>query len=181
MSNPQIPKPAKLVVGLFMSDKRLLEPAACDLSSAFGPIDLVSRWFRFDFTDYYRSEMGAPLFRRVLAFANHVQQHDLADIKLITNDFEQKYSQNGRRRINIDPGYLVHERFVLATTKNFTHRISIGKGIYADLTLIYTRGGFQTLPWTYPDYAEKNMLTFLERVRSKYLEDIGRVRHENRG
>ena len=80
--------------------------------------------------------------------------------------------KNGCRRINIDPGYLVPERFVLASAKNFTHRISIGKGIYADLTLVYTRGGFQTLAWTYPDYAEKNMLTFLDRVRNKYLKDI---------
>jgi hypothetical protein len=172
MSYPQTPKPAKLVVGLFMNDKRLLVPAVCDLIDAFGAIDLVGPWFEFDFTDYYRSEMGGPLFRRVLALKNHIQQHELADIKLITNDFEQKYLINCRRRINIDPGYLVHERFVLASGKNFTHRISIGKGIYADLTLVYTRGGFQTLPWTYPDYAEKNMLTFLERVRRKYLKDI---------
>jgi len=179
MSNPQTPKPAKLVVGLFMNDKRLLAAAACDLSDAFGPIDLAGPWFNFDFTDYYSTEMGTPLFRRVLAFKNHIQQHDLADIKLITNDVEHKYVQNGRRRINIDPGYLVHERFVLASAKNFTHRISIGKGIYADLTLIYTRGGFQTLPWTYPDYAEKNMLTFLVRVRNKYLKDITRTLHEN--
>ena len=172
MSNPQPPKPAKLVVGLFMNDKSLLDPAARDLNDAFGPIDVVGPWFNFDFTDYYSSEMGAPLFRRVLAFKNHIQQHDLADIKLITNDFEQKYLKNGHRRINIDPGYLVHERFVLATAKNYTHRISIGRGIYADLTLVYTRGRFQTLPWTYPDYAEMNMLAFLERVRRKYLKDI---------
>jgi len=174
MSDPKTPKPAKLVIGLFMNDKSLLEPAACDLGNAFGPIDLAGPWFCFDFTDYYRSEMGAPLFRRVLAFKKHVQQHDLAEIKLLTNDIERKYLNNGRRRINIDPGCLVLERFVLATAKNFTHRISIGRGIYADLTLIYTRGRFRTLPWTYPDYAEKNMLAFLERVRRKYVKDICR-------
>jgi len=172
MSLPQPPKPAKLVVGLFMGDKALLEAAARDLSDAFGPIDLISPWFDFNFTDYYTSEMGAPLFRRVLSFREHVQQHGLTDIKLVTNGFEEKYAENGRRRINMDPGCLVRERFVLATTKNYTHRISIGRGIYADLTLIYTRGGFQTLPWTYPDYAEESMLTFLGRVRSKYLKDI---------
>jgi len=172
MSKLRTPKPAKLVVGLFMNEKCLLEPAARDLSHAYGPIDLVGPWFGFDFTDYYRPEMGAPLFRRMLAFQKHIQQYGLADIKLITNEIEQKYLQNGSRRINIDPGYLTAERFVLATAKNYTHRISIGRGIYADLTLVFTRGRFQTLPWTYPDYAEKNMLTFLERVRSKYLKDI---------
>jgi hypothetical protein len=171
MSKLQIPKPAKLVVGLFMNDKDLLEPAARDLSDGFGSIDLAGPWFDFDFTNYYAPEMGAPLFRRMLAFQKHIQQHQLADVKLITNKIEQKYSENGRRRINIDPGYLTAERFVLATAKNYTHRISIGSGIYADLTLIYTRGAFQTLSWTYPDYAQKNMLDFLERVRRKYQKD----------
>lgn len=172
MSTVQTPKPAKLVIGLFMNDKSLLQPAARDLGSAFGPIDLAGPWFNFDFTDYYRPEMGAPLFRRVLAFKDHMDQNELADIKLATNEFEERYATNGRRRVNIDPGYLVPERFVLATAKNYTHRISIGKGIYADLTLIYTRGDFQTLPWTYPDYADHTMRTFLKRVRSKYLKDF---------
>lgn len=169
---PQTPKPAKLVVGLFMNEKSLLEPVACDLGNAFGPIDLAGPWLNFDYTDYYHPEMGAPLFRRVLAFQKHIEQHHLADIKLMTNGFERKYLKNGRRRINIDPGYLVAERFVLATAKNYTHRISVGRGIYADLTLVYTRGGFQTLPWTYPDYADKHMLDFLARVRRKYLKDL---------
>ncbi len=172
MSEPQTPKPAKLVVSLFMKALDLLEPATCDLSEAFGPVDLAGPWFDFDFTDYYHMEMGAPLFRRMLAFQRHIQQHHLASIKLITNEIEKKYMDRMKRRVNIDPGYLTVERFVLATGKNYTHRIAIGDGIYADLTLIYTGGGFQTLPWTYPDYAQRNMLDFLERVRRKYQRDI---------
>ena len=74
--------------------------------------------------------------------------------------------------VNLDPGYMLLERFVLASGKNFSHRIYIGRRIYADLTLIYTKGRFQTLPWTYPDYAEQNMLTYLEQVRKKYVADL---------
>ena len=74
--------------------------------------------------------------------------------------------------VNIDPGYLLHERFVLATGKNYSHRIYIGKGIYADLTLMYTKGKFEPLPWTYPDYASENIIDFLEKVRKKYGVDI---------
>jgi len=178
MSTPQAPQPAKLVVGLFMKDRNLLEPAACDLGEAFGPIDLASPWFDFDFTEYYGAEMGAPLYRRMLSFKNLIRQYDLADVKLATNVIEEKYRQGDGRRINIDPGYLVRERFVLASGKNFTHRISVGNGIYADLTLIYSRGGFQTLPWTYPDYSANNMRCFLERVRNKYVRDIERMGNE---
>ena len=81
----------------------------------------------------------------------------------------------GGERQNIDPGYVLHERFVLASGKNFSHRIYIGDGIYADLTLIYQNGNFQKLPWTYPDYADQAMLNFLDQVRSKYVLDVRRT------
>jgi hypothetical protein len=91
---------------------------------------------------------------------------------VFTNDLEHEHSSNGKRVVNIDPGYLLHERFVLATGKNYSHRIYIGKGIYADLTLIYAKGGFKPLPWTYPDYASEIIITFLEQVRKKYTIDL---------
>lgn len=174
MSIPQPPKPAKLIVGLFMKEKSLLAPMANELAAQFGPPDMLSPWLPFDYTAYYEAETGAPLFRRMLTFENLIKQNFLPEIKLMTNALELKFSENGRRKINIDPGYMVHERFVLATGKNFTHRIYIGKGIYADLTLIYTKGGFQTLPWTYPDYADRKMRSHLELVRKRYLYDLKR-------
>ncbi|MGD2272695.1 MAG: DUF4416 family protein, partial [Desulfobacterales bacterium] len=142
MSLPQLPKPAKLVVGLFMKDKGLIQPVAEVLAGKFGNPDVVSAWFPFDFTAYYQNEMGAPLFRRMFAFKELIQQDDLAEIKIGTNAIEQKYTLHGKRRVNIDPGYMLLERFVLATGKNFSHRIYIGKGIYADLTLVYEKGDF---------------------------------------
>ena len=175
MSLPQPPKPAKLVVGFIMKDKGLLSPIAAELANAFGAVDMVSAWFPFDFTAYYEPEMGASLFRRVLAFQTFIEQNALVDIKIITNKIERVYSEKNRRRVNIDPGYMVHERFVLATGKNYTHRIYMDRGIYADLTLIYCKGSFKTLPWTYPDYAHHNLRSFLEQVRKKYVLDIKRT------
>ena len=96
----------------------------------------------------------------------------MADIKLETNLLEDQYVRGGRRRVNIDPGYLLYERFVLASGKNFSHRIYIGKKIYADLTLIYQRGVFEKLPWTYPDYADQPIISFLERARARYSADL---------
>jgi hypothetical protein len=172
MSLPQAPKPAKLVIGLIMQDRALFEPLAVELSAGYGPVDIVSSWMPFDYTTYYEPEMGTPLYRRLLAYKNLIDQDNLAEIKLTTNRLEQTVLQNGRRRVNIDPGYLLYERFVLASGKNFTHRIYIGSGIYADLTLIYQRGGFEKLPWTYPDYADEPMLAFLTQVRNKYALDL---------
>jgi hypothetical protein len=172
MSKPQEPKPAKLVIGLFMQDRALFEPLAVELASEFGCLDMVSPWMPFNYTTYYQQEMGTPLFRRLLAFKPLIEQLQLAAVKLTTNRLEDQYTRSGRRRVNIDPGYLLYERFVLASGKNFSHRIYIGHRIYADLTLIYRGGAFEKLPWTYPDYADRPILSFLEQVRDKYAADL---------
>jgi hypothetical protein len=172
MSVPQTPKPAKLVIGIFTKDKRIIGRLALELASQFGQIDLVSSWMDFSYTDYYMPEMGSPLARRMFAFKRLIDQGELAAIKITTNQIEQTYANTGKRLVNVDPGYMLHERFVLASGKNFSHRIYIGLGIYADLTLIYQKGNFQILPWTYPDYADRAMIGFLHQVRRKYVLDL---------
>ncbi len=172
MSLPQPPTPAKLIVGFFVKDMALAADITQDLQNRLGSIDMISAWLNFDFTTYYAKEMGAPLSRRLVVLKTLVEQTELAEIKRMTNAVEQKYLRQGQRRVNIDPGYLLPERFVLATGKNFTHRIYIGKGIYADLTLIYQKGAFRTLPWTYPDYADRRLIDFLTLVRKKYMLDL---------
>ena len=172
MSEPQTAKPAKLVIGVFAPNKKIINHLALELASQFGPIDLVSSWMDFNYTSFYEPEMGSPLVRRVLVFKRLIKQDELAAVKIATNQIEQGYSSGGKRLANIDPGYMLHERFVLASGKNFSHRIYIGIGIYADLTLIYQKGSFQKLPWTYPDYADRIMLNFLDQVRRKYVFDL---------
>lgn len=172
MSSPRKPRKAKLIVGLFMKEKEMLKPFTLALQDMFGPVDMVSPWLAFDFTSYYEKEMGSPLVRRVLTFQKLVGQDRLVHIKHFTNELETQYLENGNRMINADPGILSHERFVLATGKNFTHRIYLKEGIFADLTLIFTKGRFQVLPWTYPDYRDSKMLGFLEKVRKKYMVDL---------
>ena len=104
----------------------------------------------FDYTSYYEREMGLGLKRRMMAFKTLIPQGGLSAVKQKTNAIEKRFKAQGKRMVNIDPGYLLRERFVLATGKNFAHRIYIGDQIYADLTLIFHKGAFQSLPWTYP-------------------------------
>jgi hypothetical protein len=171
MSQPKIPEPAKLIIGVFLKNRELFSEIYEKLNKQFGPVDIVSAWFSFDYTSYYELEMGTPLFRRMLAFKKLMPQPDLVDAKLFTNEIEKHYSDRGARKVNIDPGYLLGERFVLATGKNFTHRIYLDKGIFADLTLIYQKGDFVQLPWTYQDYASDEIILFLKQVRGKFLTD----------
>ena len=172
MSYPQSPNRVKLIIGLFMKHKDLFAGVIEELAEYFGPVDLMSRWYPFDYTTYYEPEMGTPLYRRLLAFKTLIEQKQLSGIKVTTNSLEQRYAEGDQRQINIDPGYVSHERFVLATGKNFAHRIYIGKGIYADLTLIFQKGDFVSLPWTYPDYAHHDVLSYLKQVRKKYVTDF---------
>ncbi len=173
MSKPKKPDPAKLVIGCIMNDKADIDKVYPMLEEAFGPVDLISRWLNFAYTDYYYKEMGSPLYRKVFVFKQLIEQEDLAAIKVATNTFEERFAFEGKRSVNIDPGYLVSSRFILATGKEYSHRIYIGRNIYADLTLMYSKKkGFTTLKWTYPDYASTSMLAFLSKVRDKYLLDL---------
>ncbi len=172
MSIPRPPKPAKLIIGVLMKDESLLEETAADLTQRYGPADRISPWFPFDFTEYYEKEMGGPLKRRMISFQRLIGQDTLPEVKLATNEIEARLSVDGRRRVNIDPGYLTLERFVLATGKNFTHRIYLGRGIFADLTLLYTGGRFVPLEWTYPDYATAAIRAFLTQARERYRAEL---------
>jgi len=160
--------PAKLVIGVLTEDKGLVPDVAVSLVERFGPADMVSCWMPFSDTSYYEAEMGGPLFRRVFSFSRLVGQETLADIKGRTNALEDAFSINARRRVNIDPGLLLNARFLLATAKDHAHRVCIGKGIFADLTLVYRAGAFRPLPWTFPDYTEPLMIDFLTDVRRRY-------------
>ncbi|MDY6951162.1 MAG: DUF4416 family protein [Thermodesulfobacteriota bacterium] len=175
MSKPRPPRPAKLVVGCFTKEKHVFSDVARALAESFGPPDVISPWLAFEQTDYYESEMGAPLFRRLMAFCDLIEQTSLPDVKLLTNDLEKRFARQGKRVANIDPGYLSAERFVLATGKNFTHRIYLRAGIYADLTLVYHKGGFQALEWTYPDYGGGEIIRFLTCVRDRYMAQMRQV------
>lgn len=174
MSVPAPPRPAKLLVGFFLARQTLAEAVIAHLEDLYGPVDLVSPWLAFDYTDYYEREMGRPLYRRLVAFKDLIDQERLPDIKHQTNALEAAWVRDGRRRVNIDPGYLLLERLVLATGKNFSHRIYLRRGIYADLTLIYRKGRFESLPWTYPDYGDARLQDFLFKVRQKYALDLAR-------
>jgi len=169
MSIPQEPKPAKLFVSVISSSAERINATLSELAADYGILDFVSPLLPFNYTDYYCAEMGKVLFRRFGSFDRLIQQEDLALIKVQTNALEDEQSEEGNRLVNIDPGYLVAERLVLASGKNYGHRIYLSKGIYADLTLIYRDKDYQPLAWTYPDYAEPRVRAWLRALRQKYL------------
>lgn len=158
------PAPMKLVCGILGRDERL--PAAKEaLAAEFGPVDYESPPFPFEHTDYYAKEMGVGLSRAWLSFEPLFHPGELPEAKLATNGLEMEFSgPEGHRTVNLDPGLLDESKLILASTKNYAHRIYVGQGIYAEVTLIYRHGSFQDLPWTYADYREHRQV--FEEIRS---------------
>jgi hypothetical protein len=169
MSKPNTAEPVKLIFSLFAKSAAIVNKTIEILSSAYGQPDFISAILPFDYTDYYCAEMGHGLVRRFLAMEKLIRPEKLPDIKLATNEIEEKLALNAGRRINIDPGYISKAHLILATGKSYTHRPYLRDGIYADLTLVYQGKKFCSLPWTYPDYADEKQLLMLGKIRDKYL------------
>jgi hypothetical protein len=161
--------PAALVAGITFSERDAFVAALGELTREFGPVEMESPEFAFDMTDYYNAEMGENLKKVFFCFRRPVHMESLPDIKLRTNAIERRHARGGgknaARRVNIDPGYVTLSKLVLATTKDYSHRISIGGGIYAEVTLRFHSGAFIPLETTYPDYRTPLALAFFNQVR----------------
>jgi hypothetical protein len=169
MSRPSEPPPAKLIMGLLYRESDFQRRALDIMEERYGPLDMLTEPIPFSYTAYYDREMGAGLLRQMASFENLVEMGGLPDIKLTTNEIEIELAVSGRRTVNLDPGILTEERLVLASGKNFTHRIYLKDGIYADLTLIYRKGAFHPLPWTYADYREPHLLHLFKALKRKLM------------
>jgi hypothetical protein len=153
------------VVGLLAPDESLLDAAEGRLAAEFGPVTRRSAAIPFDFSDYYAAEMGTGLLRRWTAHGP-VDPGRLAALKRAANRVEAEFSEDGKRRVNIDPGLLSLHSLVLASTKDFAHRVYLGDGVFAEVTLLYRSGRFEPLDWTYPDYRTGCCHEFLRLCRA---------------
>lgn len=141
------------------------------LEKEFGPIDYVSAALPFDkYTYYYNDEMGYKLEGKLLSFKRMIHPSELSLIKGITNSIEKDFAIDGSRKINLDPGYIHHAQFVLASTKHWANRIYIGNGMYAEITLMYLNGKFTPYNYTYPNYKDEEYIKELTKIRNLYLE-----------
>jgi hypothetical protein len=167
--------PVKLFVGILTSIPSLLPEIEQRLTSRFGPGDSKSDLFPFDQTHYYDEEMGCPIYRQFLSFQDMIDGSQIAEIKISTNELESvlaKENPGVTRPINLDPGYVEQSKVVLASTKNFFHRILVSKGIYAEVTLHYQSGKWRDFPWTFPDYRSSRYQNYFSSLRVIYRNQL---------
>jgi hypothetical protein len=167
MGKPANPKPALLFTGILYSDESYLSKAKESLLSIFGAALMETPPVSWDYSKYYKEEIGSPIMRTFIFFKNLINPAEIADIKLRTNDIEASLSTGGKRNVNIDPGYLTLANVVLATTKGYSHRIYLGKGIYGEVSLMYKEKNKTFIPhiFTYPDYRDKNCIEMFLKAR----------------
>ncbi len=167
---PEEAEKVKLFAGLLYSSRDKLAKAVDHLKDCYGSVDAESREFPFRVSDYYVPEMGQPIYRAFISFEQLVGPDKLAEIKLACNEIENHLEEGGKRKVNIDPGYLDYDKIVLASAKYNGQKIYLSHGIWADLTMFYRKGKFLTYPWSFPDFKEGVYNDFFLKVRSIYKE-----------
>jgi hypothetical protein len=172
--------PVKLVCGLLAGPDGHFAAAESRLAAAYGPIDDRSPRAPFPGADYYAPRMGPGLRRGFLSFTSLIDPSRLAGIKIATNALEEELAREydtDLRIVNLDPGYLTAAALIMATAKDFSHRIPLSGGIYGHLEFLFTRDGIRTLEWTYPDFRGGGYGDFFLRVRKAYLAGLVRGPH----
>ena len=182
MAEAAAPDKVKLICGMISADISLFETAVAAMAESFSPAELVSDVMAFDFTHYYDEQMGSPLYRRFVSFTELIDPGRLVEAKVLTNDLEQHFADRAgqagpTRPINLDPGYLAPSKLILASMKDFSHRIYLGRGVYGEVTLMYCKGEWTALGWTFPDYASGRYDGFLDSARVRLM---ARTQQESR-
>jgi hypothetical protein len=170
------PRPVKLIVGILAADRQCLQAAVEAIDDKFGSPDFISEVWPFDQTDYYKDQAGEHILRQFVSVDKLIDPGKLAKIKHKTNRLERKLAKKLAtplpRPVNLDPGFIEPSKLVLATTKNYSHRIYIGQKMYAEVTLTFDKGGWHPFDYTYPDYRQQCYFDFFAKVRTRLLEQL---------
>ncbi|MBD3387040.1 DUF4416 family protein [candidate division KSB1 bacterium] len=165
---PVDPLPVKLVLGVLYSDESLRDEAFSRLEACYGKTDYKSKIFNFDITDYYVPEMGTPIYRQFISFYRLIHPKELPAIKLECNEIEKEVSLKGNRKVNLDPGYMDYDKFVLASAKYNGHKVYLDHGIYADVTYQFSRGRYVPVDFAFPDFKTSRYSELFLHIRAKY-------------
>jgi len=160
--------PVKFVVPILYGPESPLEEALCEISRRFGTMDYRSVPYPFDFTAYYQPEMGIGLHRIIVSFADLIPPEDIRLIKRATDAMEDRWRLDGRRSVNLDPGYMDYFKLVLASNKAGGNKVAVGDGVWLDINLLYEKRQWKTLPWTFPDFKTGRYDRDLCAIRDRY-------------
>jgi len=167
---------AKWIVGLIVAPDLSRPQLFEDVAEMIGKVERSFGPFPFNSTGYYGKEMGENLVRYWLSADGLHDAAGLVALKhraaRVEDRFRRDASDGGGRRANVDPGYLTAAKLVLSTHKNFSHRIYLGEGVFAEVTLSFSRNRIIHHQWTYPDFRAGLYDQSLKRIRDDYLSQL---------
>lgn len=172
-------EPVKLFCGIIYKEHSHFNTACRELEKWENPIDIISHAFEFTQTQYYCNEMGEPLFRRFVSFRDLTPPEILVEVKERTNRIESEFSREGKRVVNLDPGFVSAANVIIATTKNHYHRVPLNRGIYAHMEYVFKKKAICSLEWTYPDFKNKLYLSFFQELYDRYKKEIASLKGGN--
>jgi Domain of unknown function (DUF4416) len=172
VARPQAADPVKLFVAVLWVQSEPLQSAMDSLRSNWGEIDFEGADYPFEITDYYESEMGRGLKRRLASFRQLVPPDSLSAAKHICNGIEDQASGEKGRLVNLDIGYLDHNKIVLASFKGAGQKIYLTDGVWADMVARYRRGRYCAFEWTFPDFRDGRYDHELIQIRQIYLKQL---------
>ena len=106
------------------------------------------------------------LSRIIFVATTPMDREELVNLKIWSDNLEKELARKHSYRVlNLDIGLLTLENLTLATGKNFSHRIFLGKGVFSDLNLQFENKIFKPRPWAYPDYSHPDFINFFTWVR----------------
>jgi len=170
MSTKRHQEEALLFVGALYASPEICDRLLPELEYHFGSTLLESPVMSWDHSQYYSDELGMPISRRFIFFERLIDASLLPEIKVLTDEIECRNLTDGKRQINLDPGYLTEAKVILASTKNYSHRIYLGRGIYAEQEYIFSKGSYQPLSHTYTDYRKPEYLSIFIQARRRFRD-----------
>lgn len=161
----------KPIVGILTSRTDMLSEIIAALEKHFGKPDIIGPWQAFDHTRYYEEEMGPNLSRCFISFEELRSPSEARDYKRIGTEVEERFLTDGRRSVNVDPGYLDANKVVLVSAKGGGHKIAIAPGVYADMLLWYNKG-WQAFPWAFPDFRDGSLFPLFQHMRRAFKAGV---------
>jgi len=172
MARIQKPPPGQLIVSIIYSHIDAVVDALRLLEKQFGRVRCETVDIQYTNTDRYEEEMGSNLVRRLFSFEKLVERDSLPEIKSVCQEIERQLGdQVGDfvfRAANLDPGVLTPDNLVMASNREYNHRIYLADGVFAEIQLIWAHGQFTRLPWTNHDFCDDEVVDFLIRVRQTF-------------
>jgi hypothetical protein len=171
MARVQNPTQGRLIVSVIYNSIDGLADCLKQLEKQFGRVQSETLEIECS-ANRYHEEMGQQLSRRFFSFEKLVDRETLPEIKATCHKIERGLGDQVDdftfRTVNVDPGVLTPTNLTMASHREYSHRVYLGKGVFAEVTLIHARGRFTQLPWTNPDFCDEEAVRLFIEARATF-------------